>query len=241
MRLIMLRRSSMRRLEITVNSVLRQGHMLEDQARTLLQIRDSWPSSCPQSHPQLNQKIPDMEDSSSTMGLPLQDSANAQISQETTYATRYVGDDLCFDISYFEGCESISSCTCHRISQIRSPKMLKFLIGSFSLAYRFVPLAAQQCNTANCRRKAISGSKVRYSFPRWFAHRVVIAIAANERQRGPELWLRVLNRRPGTSEIFRVILSGNMKKVQNLLASGRASVFDVDEAGESILQVRVAL
>ena len=209
--------------------------------RTTLHIDGSGPFGHSPLQPLLNSTATDVGFPSSTTTLQPQESAIAQISTETTCATRYLGGDIQLDVSGSARCNSLCSCTCHHISQIRSPKMFDILIGSLSIIYRYAPSAAQRCNTANCRPKTISSSTIRYSLPQWFAHRIVSAIALYEQHRGLELRLRVLNRRPYSSEFYQAVKFGRVEKVQNLLASGSASVFDIDGFGKSVLQVRTDL
>lgn len=57
------------------------------------------------------------------------------------------------------------------------------------------------------------------------------------RNPGPDLQLKVLRVRPNNSEIFSAVGGQDTIKVQGLLASGLASVLDVNEEGESLLTV----
>ena len=90
MRLILLRRSSTRRLETTLKSILRQEHLTEDDLQTIRYLRDSWSFGFRQIQPQLSSITRDVEVSNSGMDLPSKESAIAQMSQEAMRAKRYI-------------------------------------------------------------------------------------------------------------------------------------------------------
>lgn len=59
--------------------------------------------------------------------------------------------------------------------------------------------------------------------------------AASQAANGWNWHLRTYNIRSGDSDIFRACMVGDIREIQELLVSGKASVFDVDEYGEGVL------
>lgn len=80
----------------------------------------------------------------------------------------------------------------------------------------------------------------RISLPNW-ATSLVWDLAMTQTQRGWDLSLRTYNARPRGSEIFMLCLKGDLAGMQRLIASGSASLFDVDlcHSKPSLLEVRI--
>ena len=74
------------------------------------------------------------------------------------------------------------------------------------------------------------------ALPFWFQVCKAFIITANFYQY-PELCLRVSLVRPKSDSIFRFAIDGKHDMIKRLFASKDASVFDVDEDGDSALHV----
>lgn len=131
-------------------------------------------------------------------------------------------------------CGPFCSCACHKMSQLRSPRLFDRLLGSVFIGYEALPLATKPCNSSSCTRGKVSRTVVSYIFPRWFLNCVVLL---QTRPPAPEPVLRILRVRPNNSEIFKALRIQDLAKIRELITEGKASVRDVNEEGESLITV----
>ena len=127
-------------------------------------------------------------------------------------------------------------CPCHSNNQIRSPKLLHTIFGSFFLSYRTYPSLKQACGV-RCRARA-GGITCVYAFPRFLLERAISISYSCALAKGPELLLRVMRRRDFA--IIRALLNRRqsyvLKEMKRMLDCGEASVLDMDEDGDTILK-----
>ena len=137
-------------------------------------------------------------------------------------------------------CNTGCHCPCHSNNQIRSPKFLHTILGSFFLSYRTYPSLKQACGV-RCRARA-GGITCVYAFPRFLLERAISISYSCALAKGPELLLRVMRRRDFV--IIQTLLhrreSYALKEMKRMLDCGEASVLDIDEDGDTILKGAVA-
>ena len=135
-----------------------------------------------------------------------------------------------------DACNTGCHCPCHSNYQIRSPKLLRTILGSFFLSYRAYPPLKQACGV-RCRARA-GGIACSYAFPPLLLECVISISYSCALAKGPELLLRVMRRRD--FGIIFDLLSGPqsyaLKEIKGMLDCGEASVLDIDESGYTILQ-----
>ena len=133
-------------------------------------------------------------------------------------------------------CSTGCHCPCHSNNQIRSPKLLHTILGSFFLSYRAYPSLKQACGV-RCRARA-GGTACVYAFPPWLLERAISITYSCALAKGPELLLRVMRRRD--FETINALLTGRqshaLKEMKRMLDCGEASVLDIDTHGYTILQ-----
>ena len=78
-------------------------------------------------------------------------------------------------------------------------------------------------------------SYVYYTFPTWLLN---MAVFVKLQFQGPEILLRCLHIREfQTTQSFQSLAQGQIEHVKTLIMTGQASILDVYELGESLLQV----
>ena len=135
-----------------------------------------------------------------------------------------------------DSCNTGCHCPCHSIRQIRSPKLLRTILGSFFLSYRAYPSLKQACSV-RCRARA-GGLACSYAFPPLLLECAISIMYSCALAKGPELLLRVMRKR--NFEFFGALLeapeSFALKELKHMLDCGEASVLDIDEDGDTMIQ-----
>jgi hypothetical protein len=149
---------------------------------------------------------------------------------------QYPNGPVRFDFTYTRISCSFCTCSCHKQSQWRSPRMLNGILGSVFVGYNSWPfkLTIQRCDLPSCQSKGVSTFKIMYIFPLRFIQRTLMV---KIRSKGPELLLRIQRIRPRNAAIFVALENNNTEVVRNLLTAGDASILDVNEDGQSLLHV----
>ena len=130
-------------------------------------------------------------------------------------------------------------CPCHSSIQIRSPKFLHPILGSFFLRCRPYLFLKQTCGV-QCRAHSGETTCV-YAFPPWLLERAISLSYSCALAKGPELLLRVMRRRD-FDRIIRLLKgckSYALKEMKGMLDCGEASVLDINQHGDTILHLAV--
>ncbi|KUJ10167.1 ankyrin [Mollisia scopiformis] len=136
---------------------------------------------------------------------------------------------------YRKTCRPWCSCCCHIRREVRSPSLAKSFIGSLFIGYTGVPVVTPPCNEKQCRKRSTSRIIVSYQFPGWFWERSLFTSFMTAARSGPEMLIRVTNTIPFACEAYQHCLDGNVTGLQRLFELGRASPFDLDPSGISLL------
>ena len=135
-----------------------------------------------------------------------------------------------------DACNNGCHCPCHSYNWIRSPKLLRNILGSFFLSYRTNPSPKQACGV-RCRARA-SRIACSYAFPPFLLECVISIIYSCALAKGPELLLRVMRKRD--LDIFQALLRAPepyaLKQLKQMLDCGEASVLDTDADGNTMIQ-----
>ena len=132
-------------------------------------------------------------------------------------------------------CSLECSCACHRRNRLKSPDVLRPVLGSLNVGYKASPWPSQKCDKKYCRSQE---TKITYAFPQWLLRRAISVSMAYAHPQGPDLCLRMIRVRSGDANIFTAVYRGTCNHIQRLLDDNEASVLDVDPAHNTALQVR---
>ena len=136
-----------------------------------------------------------------------------------------------------DACNNGCHCPCHSNYEIRSPKLLRTILGSFLLSYRAYPPLKQACGV-RCRARA-GGISCSYAFPPLLLERVISISYSCALAKGPELLLRVMRKRNFDVLGYLLFASSEpyaLEELKRMLDCGEASVLDIDKDGDTILQ-----
>ena len=130
-------------------------------------------------------------------------------------------------------------CPCHSSIQIRSPKFLHPILGSFFLRCRPYLFLKQTCSV-QCRAHSSETTCV-YAFPPWLLERAISISYSCALAKGPELLLRVMRRRNfgRINHLVEGCKSYALKEMKGMLDRGEASVLDINQDGNTILHLVV--
>jgi hypothetical protein len=140
---------------------------------------------------------------------------------------------------YRKTCRPWCSCCCHVRREVRTPSLAKSFIGSLFIGYTGVPVVTPPCNEKQCKKRSTSRIIVSYQFPGWFWERSLFTSFMTAALSGPEMLIRVTNTIPFACETYQHCLDGNVPGLRRLFELGKASPFDLDPAGISLLHVSV--
>ena len=136
-----------------------------------------------------------------------------------------------------DSCNTGCHCPCHSYNRIRSPKLLRNILGSFFLSYRAYPSLKQACSV-RCRVRA-GQIACSYAFPPLLLEWAISILYSSK---GPELLLRVMRKRH--FRFYGALLkrpeSFAVKELKRMLDCGEASVLDISENGVTMIQYATA-
>lgn len=134
-------------------------------------------------------------------------------------------------------CAQWCSCKCHRINSLSSPEILNKAIGALSIGYSAIPYITEPCSEKQCERSRSTGIRIRYRYPSWlFARAFLVALSSSPG--ALQVSLRSARVIPPKSEIFRLVISGDLEGVKSMLSQGQASIYDVDDQSWTLIHVR---
>jgi hypothetical protein len=140
---------------------------------------------------------------------------------------------------YRKTCRPWCSCCCHVRRQVRTPGLAKSFIGSLFIGYSGVPIVTPPCNEKQCKKRSTSRIILSYQFPSWFWERSLFTSFMSAALSGPEMLIRVTNTIPYACETYQHCVDGNVLGLRRLFEIGKASPFDLDPDGVSLLNVSI--
>ena len=136
-------------------------------------------------------------------------------------------------------CLAECPCRCHQTFRTAVLRNISTYVGCLFIGYKSLPwsfLNNSTCDEQTCRRSRSSVVTFRWYFPSWFLGLVFEAGIGRSLQPLPAYaGFHVRYGRKTTSPIFIAIISLDIPAVKQLLDSGNASIYDVDENGLGLL------
>ena len=121
---------------------------------------------------------------------------------------------------------STCSCSCHRVSKVKTPGFAEPVIGSFTVNMGGISMLTPACDEIACKRSMHSSVKISYHFPSWFSNFALHSMIYSSRATGPQMSLTSTRIIPRNSDIFCLAMQGDIPGVKNLFTKGLASPFD---------------
>lgn len=152
-----------------------------------------------------------------------------------------------FDVTsleiFYGYCGAACRCRCHKYNSLQIPSLLHSILGSLYIGYRSSPWLRQACDSSECQLKAREVAFV-YRFPTWLTTRVLAGSLKCAQNQGPELLLRVMRVRTDAPFINKLNFIQShpdhqfvSEQMQQWLARGDVSIFDMDLNGRTLLYV----
>jgi hypothetical protein len=140
-------------------------------------------------------------------------------------------------------CTKHCHCQCHKSIQARSPKWAKDIFGRLVFeSTTTITLKRRSCNYKMCGKSGQATAQFTYYAPTWMWLRAVHAAASRQAVFGIGISVAfTFPRVTLSSKIWKYIEHGSVEKVRDMIASGSASIYDVDTDGESLLHVSFAV
>lgn len=139
-------------------------------------------------------------------------------------------------------CDERCFCACHRRQEIRTPDIIRPILGHLFIGYCGLPSLRPPCDNARCKKRQSTTIKVEYWFPLWLLAQVIQLVYALQPAARPQLQLRTLMQVPDSAQCVTFALNGNIEGIKGLFARGLASVHDVSQSRNyTMLRVRIRL
>lgn len=141
-------------------------------------------------------------------------------------------------------CEDDCNCACHLRyrSWLKSPVLLKNLIGFFFLNYSSVWIFRPACTSRSCNSRSTRAFKATFCVPYWFLARAAHIGAKMNQYGDPSVGLTLQRRTPefAVDSIYHISARGDIAGIELLLKRGEASPIDADDLnGRTALHVRI--
>lgn len=134
-------------------------------------------------------------------------------------------------------CIASCKCSCHTFRRFQSPPSLKAFLGVLFIGYNCSTVRpSERCSNSSCKRDAPFDARIEYTFPYWFFYNVCAALSVTSTG-NPALCLRVIRARSGGSDTLRLVKSNDIRGLQALYSTGKASPIDVYQLGQTDLFV----
>ena len=152
------------------------------------------------------------------------------------------GSGKAYQLNVFRSiCSKVCSCSCHRYNRLASPQILANVVGALSIGFVGWPAFRQPCSERGCSAQTDAFVRIGYRFPPWILNRVIFALVSSTAMMGPSMFLGMLRVVPDDEKVFVYAEKGDIEGIKTLFSNGAASVYDVDSAGQSLLDVRCHL
>ncbi|CAI6340473.1 unnamed protein product [Periconia digitata] len=182
-----------------------------------------------QNHPYL---ITDAESVTSS-----QDSFQSAVSTSHE-STASPSDNPHTSLQHSSQCENSCQCQCHTISRFRSPLWTRHILGSLSLyGNSSIWLKRKVCDK-RCNQSGSTRLQILYQGPSWALLKGLVVYANAQLTGGgiPTFHLVLPRIIPSDAIVWSVIELGNKAELQRLLSHGKASPYDINSDGTSLLK-----
>ncbi|KZM20612.1 uncharacterized protein EKO05_0010889 [Ascochyta rabiei] len=140
---------------------------------------------------------------------------------------------------YRRRCRPWCSCSCHKKTTFRYPKLVRNVIGNLFVGYTGMPGLTASCNEMACQQRSAASVEVTYYFPSWLLSRMLSLTLTLTAFGGPELNLRMPRMVNWTTPLWRLSTVGESDQIGRLFSTAKASPYDVNAYGQSALHYAV--
>lgn len=138
-------------------------------------------------------------------------------------------------------CDLNCACSCHARRQLGAPGILSKVFGRGYIEIAGSPILRTRCDTELCRAHAAPRVSVRYHLPQWLASRMIFMWFTSSPPCSPEFLLRVPCVREFDNAAFEAVRRSDIKRLKSAITVGDCTPYDVDEYGDTLLSVRIAV
>lgn len=131
-------------------------------------------------------------------------------------------------------CNFWCCCACHTSTSAKSPRVLEILIGSVKVHYNGRRPA---CNEFRCRRTPDSSFNMTYQLPGYLMSRYIAMKLRYNPLDGPQLSLRMPRVITWSHPLQIYAIKGDLLGIQKLFSDGKASPYDLNPRGSTVLIV----
>jgi hypothetical protein len=137
-------------------------------------------------------------------------------------------------------CDAFCNCQCHIRVQYRTPRWLAVVVGTLFYYSSVRPtFGVRSCNSTICRTgKPSSFSHFTYYFPAWIIRKAFACSIWKDLNGKNSSWAMTMPREiPNNNKCWHLIVNGDVRGIQDLLARREMSPYDVKPNGSSVLCV----
>ena len=124
------------------------------------------------------------------------------------------------------------SCQCHSRYSVRSPWIIRTIVGLSSVEYMS---GTRPCNDRTCRRPGVTKIGMTFRLPKHLVGRYIAIAISYSTLQGPVLSLQVPRIMPWCHTLWNYASQGDLEAIQTMFMEGRASPHDVNPRGASAL------
>ncbi|KAH8586903.1 ankyrin repeat-containing domain protein [Bisporella sp. PMI_857] len=142
---------------------------------------------------------------------------------------------------FHQRCATQCRCQCHRVTRMQTPPWLKDIFGGLFVTTRGIRLlpfpGRETCNESSCYRHSNTVARIDYYFPCWLMACMISIVGQGHALigAGATLSLKASRMVPDYSPIFFAVDHANHKSIAHMVYSGSATLFDMDQYGDSLL------
>ena len=129
-------------------------------------------------------------------------------------------------------CMEWCSCICHQRHSLKSPWLLRSILGYIYIEYGIPDLA---CNEQSCRRHDASSIKIAYRLPSYLINRHITMAWMRTPLEGSAFSLRMPRVMPWTHPLWKFANCGDIIAIQRMFSEGKASPYDATPLGGNAL------
>ena len=137
-------------------------------------------------------------------------------------------------------CRLDCPCICHIYTYASIPQSLKRFLGWGRIETRSGSKSTSPCNDKACAGNFAQHVQIQYMMPTWLAMRMISMSFTSSPSHGPQLLFQFPRLLGKENRGLRAVKDGDLDLLKLAIGSGECRPFDIDEDGESLLEVRPA-
>ncbi|KAJ5761262.1 B-cell lymphoma 3-encoded protein [Penicillium odoratum] len=134
-------------------------------------------------------------------------------------------------------CSQLCKCQCYVRTASRTPRWLRETLGELFYGYSGTPvLGKRPCNYSQCKKTESSSCHFTYFFPHWALSRALHVSSKWKNISGTGIsWtIRMPRVISPDANIWNILLQGTIPQLQDWMARGLGSIYDVSPRGQSL-------